>query len=487
MDEPAARTFKEKLLFYTTAFFILLATFSLFAFLFLVPFVIEPAFSTIFKQFDTTPALCVTLSIENFKSVKNCSWTSCREGCTKDIYECTQIRVNYKLTHQLNTTDIATVINDNDNLITTSNNNINNNLNNKNNLINNRVERAIREYADYDDDSILNSYANNNNNNNNRNGVQNININLNDDDDPNLKEYPDDMQLSNSSEWFFAGARLYPNVKGCGYPPMLNCSIWYKKYNKEGTNFSCYYSKVDPGLVISDLDLWQNTLNLVYAMAIPIPSFIISVIYLTIAYFKIYNDDEETVPLDKNAEDIAGGNEDDDIEGGIEDENNMDDAKSTNINTTTDDDDNQKIIKDTDDDEDCCDDSISHLNDGIGIIIVNSNNDDDDDDDDDHQMIIPNGGTTTTIATSTTNTATTNNDSSKPITPNSDVNSSFGHQLKVKMADEMSRDSIDTGLLSKSASIQGYFIIFINFIFTTSHSCRVAACYSIIMYINLII
>lgn len=36
-------------------------------------------------------------------------------------------------------------------------------------------------------------------------------------------------------------------------------------------------------------------MNLVYAMAIPIPSFIISVIYLTIAYFKIYNEDEEAL------------------------------------------------------------------------------------------------------------------------------------------------------------------------------------------------
>lgn len=36
-------------------------------------------------------------------------------------------------------------------------------------------------------------------------------------------------------------------------------------------------------------------MNLVYAMAIPIPSFIISVIYLTIAYFKIYNEDKEAL------------------------------------------------------------------------------------------------------------------------------------------------------------------------------------------------
>lgn len=102
-------------------------------------------------------------------------------------------------------------------------------------------------------------------------------------------------------------------MKGCGYPPSLNCTIWTKKYKTIGTNFSCFYSRVDPALVISDLDLWQNTLNLVYSMAIPIPSFIISVIYLTVAYFKIYNEDEEQAPLDKNAEEIA---DDDELGGG---------------------------------------------------------------------------------------------------------------------------------------------------------------------------
>ena len=91
------RTLKEKLLFYTTAFFILLGTFSMFAFLFLVPFVIEPAFTTIFMQFEETPALCETYDTVTYFGAKNCSWASCREGCTKDIYQCTQIRVNYRL------------------------------------------------------------------------------------------------------------------------------------------------------------------------------------------------------------------------------------------------------------------------------------------------------------------------------------------------------------------------------------------------------
>ena len=64
-EEKEKQTFLQKLLFYTTAFFILLSTFSLFAFLFLVPFVIDPAFTTIFMQFDTRPAECITTYVES--------------------------------------------------------------------------------------------------------------------------------------------------------------------------------------------------------------------------------------------------------------------------------------------------------------------------------------------------------------------------------------------------------------------------------------
>lgn len=83
MADEDQRTLKQKLLFYTTAFFVLLGTFSLFAFLFLVPFVIEPAFTTIFMQFDETPARCFTEEAIVKAGTKNCTWTSCREGCTR--------------------------------------------------------------------------------------------------------------------------------------------------------------------------------------------------------------------------------------------------------------------------------------------------------------------------------------------------------------------------------------------------------------------
>ncbi|XP_047352305.1 protein tipE isoform X3 [Vespa velutina] len=279
-DEKEKQTFLQKLLFYTTAFFILLSTFSLFAFLFLVPFVIDPAFTTIFMQFDTRPAECVTIDVESRRGTSNCSWTSCREGCTKELYDCTQIRVNYKLPINTSSEDeagpfeggraVGGVEDDEDST----------------RFKKPRYERAPRDY-DYIEDLDDEDFA--------------------EDDDAGLpKPFPTGL-MGNDSEWYFTGAKLFPNVKGCGYPPVLNCSIFYQQYANIGHNFSCYYSKVDPGIVISELDMWQVYMNLVYAMAIPIPSFIISVIYLTIAYFKIYNEDEEALVGGEEGEEGAEG------------------------------------------------------------------------------------------------------------------------------------------------------------------------------------
>ncbi|XP_034172461.2 protein tipE isoform X1 [Osmia lignaria lignaria] len=277
-EEKEKQTFLQKLLFYTTAFFILLSTFSLFAFLFLVPFVIDPAFTTIFMQFDTRPAECITIDVESRRGTSNCSWTSCREGCTKELYDCTQIRVNYKL--PINASEdsdeqgeeggaVGGVEDDEDSTT----------------MGKLRYERSLREY-DY---------------------VEDLDEDFAEDDEDGLpKPFPTGL-MGNDSEWYFTGAKLFPNVKGCGYPPMLNCSIFYRQYANIGQNFSCYYSKVDPGIVISDLDMWQVYMNLVYAMAIPIPSFIISVIYLTIAYFKIYNEEEVALVGDEEDKDGVQG------------------------------------------------------------------------------------------------------------------------------------------------------------------------------------
>uniref|UniRef100_A0A182LVR4 Protein tipE n=1 Tax=Anopheles culicifacies TaxID=139723 RepID=A0A182LVR4_9DIPT len=481
-EEIVPRTLREKALFYTTAFFILLGTFSLFAFLFLVPFVIEPAFQTIFMQFDESPALCVTAYNEHLYGAKNCSWASCREGCTKDIYECQQIRVNYKTAAQLaaaaakeaaaggdthgtapshlsspvqppaqstvviastKTTGDSSISREDsrDNSIASSTNSVGNpasrqpistsdgvssrasGTSSRYGSALNRFERAIRADYDYGDMLVENS---NNGFGDPKNGFISSII----DDENAFIEYPEEMTglMGNNSEWYFTGARLYPNVKGCGYPPMLNCTIWTKKYWTIGTNFTCYYSRVDPELVISDLDMWQNTLNLVYAMAIPIPSFIISVIYLAFAYFVIFNEDEEAALLDKNGEDEAGEDDLPETDEGNDNKINNENEVEVTANHINEKQQQQQESMDEDNVHTTTTTPIQPLPNGTANSINNTN------------------------TTATTNT----NGSSKPITPNStsDLNS-FGHQLKVKMADEMSRESIDGGLLSNSASFQG--------------------------------
>lgn len=276
-EEVEKQSLKEKLLFYITAFFVLLGIFSLFSFLFLVPFVIDPAFTTIFMEFDENPALCVVMDIDRRQGASNCSWTSCKEGCTKEIYQCTQIRVNYKRmapgTLNLSRSYPAPEIVEMEERIEKARED------HEREEYKKRFHRALRDDYDYNSNQF----------------------DTNEDEDYISEQNPTGL-MGNDSEWYYTGAKLFPNVKGCGYPPMLNCTIFFKRFAEVGRNFSCYYSRVDPGLVITHLDMWQVYLNLVYAVAIPIPSFILSIVYLTFAYFKIYNDDEEKAPLEKNAE-----------------------------------------------------------------------------------------------------------------------------------------------------------------------------------------
>lgn len=183
----ADRTLKQKLLFYTTASFVLIATFSLFSFLFLVPFVIEPAFQTIFMEFDESRAQCFTDETIVRAGTKNCTWTSCREGCTRDVYQCTQIYVNYKV--YPNGTNPST-----ETLLDYSTPEVKKKV----------VERRRRGTADFD-------YVNSDDNPNEMEEETN--------DEETSIDYanePAEGLMPNTSEFYYRRARLFPNVKGCG-------------------------------------------------------------------------------------------------------------------------------------------------------------------------------------------------------------------------------------------------------------------------------
>ena len=66
----------------------------IFAFLFLVPFVLDPAISTIMHEFTEEPVVCKVNNITIKKGKSQCNWSSCREGCTATIYTCFQVTTN---------------------------------------------------------------------------------------------------------------------------------------------------------------------------------------------------------------------------------------------------------------------------------------------------------------------------------------------------------------------------------------------------------
>lgn len=71
---------------------------SAFVFLFLIPFVLDPAISTYVHDFSPEPVTCKISQMRIKHGKTNCKWSSCREGCTATMFKCYQVRVVY--THQ---------------------------------------------------------------------------------------------------------------------------------------------------------------------------------------------------------------------------------------------------------------------------------------------------------------------------------------------------------------------------------------------------
>ena len=85
----------EDIKYYTSLVLGTTAIICLFTFLFLIPFILDPAISTMAHSFVEDPVHCKVTRQDLLYGKTNCSWASCREGCTIEIFKCHQIRVNY--------------------------------------------------------------------------------------------------------------------------------------------------------------------------------------------------------------------------------------------------------------------------------------------------------------------------------------------------------------------------------------------------------
>lgn len=80
VEESKIGAMIEKAKFYTSVCLGTTAILAVFAFLFLIPFVVEPAISTILADFSPHAVACITTDHVYAEGLKNCSWASCREG-----------------------------------------------------------------------------------------------------------------------------------------------------------------------------------------------------------------------------------------------------------------------------------------------------------------------------------------------------------------------------------------------------------------------
>lgn len=92
---PNLISIAETAKFYASICLGTIAFLSAFAFLFLIPFVVDPAISSLMADYEPEAATCVATRHVYAEGLRNCSWSSCREGCTKEATRCHQILVNY--------------------------------------------------------------------------------------------------------------------------------------------------------------------------------------------------------------------------------------------------------------------------------------------------------------------------------------------------------------------------------------------------------
>ncbi|XP_012280752.1 protein tipE isoform X2 [Orussus abietinus] len=193
---PPRRTCRQRLNFYATSALVLVATSGGALLLFLMPLYVDPAFSTLTADFAPDPVLCTTTRREDLAGLFNCTWSSCREGCTSDVYRCTHIYVTYTP--------------------------------GSNYSLQNDSQTEPPETART---TTLPST---------------------------VSAPPGDVE-----------AVLLVNIKGCGYPPVVDCENFTRELGYKGAKFPCYYSRVNGSIVMADYNREAQVATLIHFFAAP--------------------------------------------------------------------------------------------------------------------------------------------------------------------------------------------------------------------------
>ncbi|XP_031370712.1 uncharacterized protein LOC102681348 [Apis dorsata] len=125
----------------------------------------------------------------------NCTWSSCREGCTSDVYRCTHIYVTY---------------------------------------------------TPWSNASMKNDTGGRGNS----TGIAHTSTTS--------VPTPGDVE-----------AVLLVNIKGCGYPPIVDCENFTREMGYEGAKFPCHYSRVNGSIVMANYNREAQVTTIIHFFAAP--------------------------------------------------------------------------------------------------------------------------------------------------------------------------------------------------------------------------
>lgn len=232
--EPSSRCSVRSLVNYTSNFLlrvrvmllVLMATLGPPGFYVSLNLLLYPGLATFKAHLE--PSVCVVASRSVLEGSSNCSWSSCRQGCTNnDLYRCWQVLVHHKSDKNL-TMNTKMALENTVNATSPSQSGqqfINVTLNEVTSLGAEELREVLINSSDDDEHKLYSRYSE----------INQTNL---------------EGMLVNSSWSFSELIRLQINVKGCGYDP---CDAWWRSYSNLGTTFVCYVS-ADGSLTVPYVD-----------------------------------------------------------------------------------------------------------------------------------------------------------------------------------------------------------------------------------------
>ncbi|CAG7716473.1 unnamed protein product [Allacma fusca] len=225
-----------------------LAAMSLLGVVVVCPVMLDPAIETLASSFED--AQCRTVYSRVLQGMSNCTWTSCREGCTADIYSCWHIIVVYMTKAHLE------IYQQNDGGLK---------LDNKSETT--RQSSSILSFSSaYRFDQDLDYDLTRNLTSGLSQMLQEINLNI---------------QNDTVSKFLGIGA-LYPNQQKCVYPSDTICTTYFNMYGKKGgPSFPCFVSLDNLTMVVTTVDKVRALRNIFYCF---IPLIIASAVFTYLFY-----------------------------------------------------------------------------------------------------------------------------------------------------------------------------------------------------------